>query len=141
MHVFIQRLNGNTQVVELAESETAGMLMARVGCQRLVSGARVLCAQDRLANNQTVFEVLPLAGGKNKKSKKVDTSKPKHKKHQNKKVKLAVLSYYRVSEDGKVDRLRKPCDNPKCGPCSFLAQHQDRFTCGKCHKSKQRAAL
>ncbi|KAL7720636.1 40S ribosomal protein S27a [Entamoeba marina] len=61
------------------------------------------------------------------------TSKPKHKKHVNKKVKLACLSHYQVTGEGKVERLRKTCTNPKCGVACFLAQHKDRLTCGKCH--------
>ncbi|MCI4435097.1 MAG: 30S ribosomal protein S27ae [Thermoplasmata archaeon] len=33
-------------------------------------------------------------------------------------------------KDGKLIRKRKSC--PKCGPGVFLAEHQDRYTCGKC---------
>ncbi|HLE97055.1 MAG TPA: 30S ribosomal protein S27ae [Candidatus Thermoplasmatota archaeon] len=36
---------------------------------------------------------------------------------------------YKV-EGGKVTRLRKQC--PKCGPGTFLAQHKDRTSCGRC---------
>ena len=36
---------------------------------------------------------------------------------------------YKV-EEGKVERLRKFC--PKCGPGVFLAEHNDRYSCGKC---------
>ncbi|MGC8662813.1 MAG: 30S ribosomal protein S27ae [Thermoplasmata archaeon] len=32
--------------------------------------------------------------------------------------------------DGKLIRKRKSC--PKCGPGVFLAEHEDRYTCGKC---------
>jgi len=32
--------------------------------------------------------------------------------------------------DGKLVRKRKTC--PKCGPGVFLAEHKDRYTCGKC---------
>ncbi|MBD6955343.1 MAG: 30S ribosomal protein S27ae [Thermoplasmata archaeon] len=32
--------------------------------------------------------------------------------------------------DGKLIRKRKSC--PKCGPGVFLAEHSDRYTCGKC---------
>ncbi|MCD6108707.1 MAG: 30S ribosomal protein S27ae [Thermoplasmata archaeon] len=33
-------------------------------------------------------------------------------------------------EGDKIVRLRKTC--PKCGPGVFLAEHRDRFSCGKC---------
>jgi small subunit ribosomal protein S27Ae len=36
---------------------------------------------------------------------------------------------YKV-EGGKVTRTRKHC--PKCGPGVFMAEHDDRTTCGKC---------
>lgn len=38
-------------------------------------------------------------------------------------------SLYKV-EGGKVVRSRRPC--PKDGPGVFLAEHADRFSCGKC---------
>ncbi len=41
-----------------------------------------------------------------------------------------VHTRYKVSGE-KVDRLRKTC--PKCGSGTFMAQHKDRSTCGKCH--------
>jgi small subunit ribosomal protein S27Ae len=37
--------------------------------------------------------------------------------------------YYEVGKE-KVERTRKFC--PKCGLGTFLAQHPDRLTCGKC---------
>ncbi|MEM5805601.1 MAG: 30S ribosomal protein S27ae [Candidatus Aenigmatarchaeota archaeon] len=36
---------------------------------------------------------------------------------------------YFVIKEGKVERVRRYC--PRCGT-SFLAQHMDRFVCGKC---------
>ncbi|MGC8565179.1 MAG: 30S ribosomal protein S27ae [Thermoplasmata archaeon] len=33
-------------------------------------------------------------------------------------------------KDGKLIRKRKSC--PKCGPGVFLAEHENRYTCGKC---------
>ncbi|MGQ4891203.1 MAG: 30S ribosomal protein S27ae [Candidatus Njordarchaeia archaeon] len=52
--------------------------------------------------------------GKKKKAK----SRPYH-----------VWKLYKV-EDGKVVRLRKTC--PICGPSVYLAEHKDRWTCGRC---------
>jgi len=34
-------------------------------------------------------------------------------------------------EDGKIKRLRKTC--PRCGPGVYMAEHEDRYYCGKCH--------
>ncbi|OWP56200.1 MAG: 30S ribosomal protein S27ae [Thermoplasmatales archaeon B_DKE] len=36
---------------------------------------------------------------------------------------------YKV-EGEKLTRLRRFC--PRCGPGTFLAEHEDRMTCGKC---------
>lgn len=36
-------------------------------------------------------------------------------------------------KDGKVEIKRRYC--PRCGD-SFLANHKDRFVCGKCHYSE-----
>ena len=131
MQSFVTRISGEVQCVVLNENETAGSLMKRLNCGKLMSGSRILSENDVICNF-TLFEMAGLEGGKNKKSKKKDTSKPKHKPHHNKKVKLACLKHYKVS-GGKVERLRKCCENKKCGACSFLAQHKDRLTCGKCH--------
>ena len=37
--------------------------------------------------------------------------------------------YYKVEGD-KVERVRKVC--PKCGPGVFMAEHLNRYACGKC---------
>ncbi|MCL4343580.1 MAG: 30S ribosomal protein S27ae [Thaumarchaeota archaeon] len=42
---------------------------------------------------------------------------------------VQVYKLYSV-EGSVVKRLRKPC--PKCGNGTFLAQHKNRLTCGKC---------
>ncbi|KAL7716931.1 40S ribosomal protein S27a [Entamoeba marina] len=132
MQVLVKRLSGETIAVTLNSNETAGMLMNRLNCGKFFAGSRIL-SEDDVIDNSSLFEMGGLEGGKNKKSKKKDTSKPKHKKHVNKKVKLACLSHYQVTGEGKVERLRKSCSNPKCGVACFLAQHKDRLTCGKCH--------
>merc|ERR1719335_1343810 len=77
----------------------------------------------------TVFVSQGLQGGVKKRKKKVYT-KPKKIKHKHKKVKLAVLKFYKVDGSDKVQRLRKEC--PRCGPGVFMAMHADRYYCGKC---------
>ncbi|MCD6468167.1 MAG: 30S ribosomal protein S27ae [Thermoplasmata archaeon] len=42
---------------------------------------------------------------------------------------MSKSSLYKV-ENGKLIRLRKTC--PKCGEGVFLAEHKDRWTCGRC---------
>ncbi len=45
-----------------------------------------------------------------------------------------IHSYYEVlkEEDGglKLKRKRRTC--PRCGAGVFLAEHEDRYSCGKC---------
>jgi len=71
-------------------------------------------------------------GGGKKRKKKVYT-KPKKIKHKHVTVKLKVLEYYNVDENGKLVRLKKDC--PNCGAGVRFAVHQDRYTCGKCSKT------
>lgn len=37
--------------------------------------------------------------------------------------------FYKVSEKG-LERIKKVCD--RCGEGTFMAEHKDRFYCGKC---------
>lgn len=43
---------------------------------------------------------------------------------------------YKV-EGGKLVRLRRAC--PKCGPGTFLADHKDRASCGRCGYTEMKA--
>lgn len=51
--------------------------------------------------------------------------KKSRKKHESKKKGL----YYEAKENS-LDRKKRYC--PKCGPGIFLAEHSDRYSCGKC---------
>ncbi|KAK2952078.1 putative Ubiquitin-40S ribosomal protein S27a [Blattamonas nauphoetae] len=77
------------------------------------------------------YDILRLVGGGKKHKKKVYT-KPKKNKHKKKKVKLAVLKYYNIRDDGTVVHARHECRNPACGAGVFMAKHKDRLYCGKC---------
>ena len=46
-------------------------------------------------------------------------------------VKLAVLKFYKIDNDGKISRLRREC--PQCGAGVFMASMFDRQYCGKCY--------
>jgi len=45
------------------------------------------------------------------------------------KTKNSVSKFYKISDD-KVERIKREC--PRCGKGVFMAEHKDRFTCGKC---------
>lgn len=74
---------------------------------------------------------MAMDGGAKKRKKKV-YSKPKKVSHKHKKVKLAVLKYYKVDANEKVQRLRKACPHELCGAGTFMATHFNRYYCGKC---------
>jgi small subunit ribosomal protein S27Ae len=87
---------------------------------------------EELPEECTLAMNLELLGGGKKRKKKTYT-KPKKIKKKHKKVKLAVLKYYRVDQaSGKVTRLRKECPNEACGAGTFMAMHFNRHYCGKC---------
>ena len=86
-------------------------------------------ADYNIQKESTLHLVLRLRGGGKKRKKKTYT-KPKKVKHVKKKVKLHVLQFYKVDENGDVQQLRKQC--PNCGAGVFMAKHFGRHTCGKC---------
>lgn len=43
---------------------------------------------------------------------------------------MDASKYYKL-EGAKLTRVNRTC--PKCGPSFFLANHYDRWTCGKCN--------
>ena len=45
------------------------------------------------------------------------------------KKKRQVWKYYKI-ENGKIVRLKRYC--PRCGPGVFMAEHKDRWACGRC---------
>merc|ERR1740122_404167 len=105
--------------------------------QRLAFGGRSLEASERLSSHgvsqeSTVFLSPELLGGAKKRKKKTYT-KPKKIKHKRKKVKLAVLKFYKVDSNDKVTLLRRECPHELCGPGVFMAVHSNRYYCGKCH--------
>ena len=57
---------------------------------------------------------------------------PKVIKHKKKPVKLAVLKYYKVDDNGKIQRLKRECPADECGAGVFMAKHYDRHYCGRC---------
>ena len=142
MRLFVKSLE-STLAVEAAAQDTVGALKAAVEAregipaedQRLVY-AGVSLEDDALVadvaeEDATLHLTLSLLGGAKKRKKKVYT-KPKKIPHKHKKVKLAVLKFYKVDGQDRVQRLRKECPHENCGPGVFMATHFNRYHCGKC---------
>ncbi|RXG54188.1 Ubiquitin-40S ribosomal protein S27a [Armadillidium vulgare] len=83
-------------------------------------------------SKSTLHLVLRLRGGAKKRKKKNYTT-PKKIKHKHKKVKLPVLKYYKVDDNGKITRQRRECPSEECGAGIFMANMFDRQYCGRCH--------
>ena len=85
--------------------------------------------QAGISDHSTLYVSEAMLGGAKKKKK--NFTKPKKIKHKKKKVKLAVLKYYKVDGD-KVVKLRRECPAETCGAGVFMAQHFNRTSCGRC---------
>jgi small subunit ribosomal protein S27Ae len=42
---------------------------------------------------------------------------------------VSVYKFYKIDKDS-VSKIKREC--PRCGKGIFMAEHSDRFTCGKC---------
>ena len=93
--------------------------------------AEATLASCGVTDDSQMYVMMRLLGGAKKRKKKTYT-KPKKIKRKHKKVKLAVLKYYKVESSGKVQRLRRECPDEQCGAGVHMANHFNRHYCGKC---------
>jgi small subunit ribosomal protein S27Ae len=78
-----------------------------------------------IQKESTLHLKLRLCGGARKRKSYTIPRKNKHRR----KVKLAVLKYYKVDEKGKISCLHHECPSEECGAGVFMASHFDRHYC------------
>jgi len=141
MQIFVK--HHATLAVEVAQSDSVGHVLSLVEARgvnvddhHLVYAGVVLEDDMQLmscgVSSEATLHLVPSLPGGAKKRKKKNYTTPKKNKHKKKKVKLSVLKYYKVDENGKITRLRRECPNKDCGAGVFMASHFDRQYCGKC---------
>lgn len=143
--VLIKAFDGQTVVCNLAGPETISDLKTKLsGWFNLDSSYNQSLLLNLFEPNDdtavvdlldeegavSLYHHIDLCGGAKKRKKKQYTT-PKKIKHKKKKVKLAVLKFYKV-EGNKVVRLLKECPSESCGSGVFMGSHHNRSYCGRC---------
>ena len=137
MHIKVQTLTGRSSLINIESNANIATLSELVEeCMSVPVSEQKLFFSGKLLVEGTVADygimeeaaihlLVCIDGGKGKKKKKkVKKNKKSHKKR---KVKLAVLGYFKV-ENGNVVRLRQ-----RSPTGTFMAEHSDRYYCGRSH--------